>query len=86
MVTEAERSRLLYYLDHWQDDRERLAILSSRSGTRLQLEWTGFPLHIDDKLQPKMKAKPKKMAGMVEARIGGASVRFIVPDAGAKAG
>lgn len=80
MVTEAERSRLLYYLDHWQDDRERLAILPSRSGRRLQLEWTGFPLHIDDKLQPRVKARPKEMAGMVEARIDGASVRFLVPD------
>ncbi len=81
MVTEAERSRLVYYLEHWQDDRDRLAILPSRSGTRLQVEWTGFPLHIDDKLQPKVKLKPKKMAGMVEARMdGGASVRFLVPD------
>jgi diacylglycerol kinase (ATP) len=80
MVTEAERSRLLYYLDHWQDDRERLAILPSRSGSRLQVEWTGFPLHIDDKLQPKENAKPRKMAGMVDARINGAAVKFLVPD------
>jgi diacylglycerol kinase (ATP) len=81
MVTEAERSRLVYYLDHWQDDRDRLAILPSRSGSRLKVEWTGFPLHIDDKLQPKAKIRPKRMAGMVEARIDGAAVRFLVPDA-----
>jgi len=80
MVSEAERSRLLYYLDHWQDDRERLAILPSRSGSRLQVEWTGFPLHIDDKLLPKTNAKPRRMAGMVEARINGAAVKFLVPD------
>ena len=80
MVSEAERSRLLYYLEHWQDDRERLAILPSRGGSRLQLEWTGFPLHIDDKLRPKPDAKPKQMAGMVEARLEGAGVRFLVPD------
>jgi len=80
MVSEAERSRLLYYLDHWQDDRERLAILPSRSGSRLQVEWTGFPLHIDDKLLPKLNAKPRKMAGMVEARTNGAAVKFLVPD------
>ena len=80
MVTEAERSRLLYYLEHWQDDRERLAILPSRGGSRLELEWTGFPLHIDDKTRPKPDAKPKEMAGMVEARLAGAGVRFLVPD------
>jgi len=86
MVTEAERSRLLYYLDHWQDDRERLAILPSRSGSRLQVEWTGFPLHIDDKLLPKANAKPRRMAGMVEARINGAAVKFLVPEAKEKRG
>lgn len=86
MVTEAERSRLLYYLDHWQDDRERLAILPSRTGTRLEIEWTGFALHIDDKLQPKTRAKPKEMAGMVEARFDGAAVRFLVPDTEKKRG
>lgn len=80
MVTEAERSRLLYYLEHWQDDRERLAILPSRSGSRLKIEWSGFPLHIDDKLQPKVDAKPKEIAGLVEARLDGAGVRFLVPD------
>jgi diacylglycerol kinase family enzyme len=80
MVTEAERSRLLYYLEHWQEDRDRLAILPSRSGSRLELEWPGFALHIDDKLQPKATAKPKRMAGMVEARLDGASVRFLVPE------
>jgi diacylglycerol kinase family enzyme len=84
MVSEAERSRLLYYLDHWQDDRERLAILPSRSGSRLQVEWTGFPLHIDDKLLPKVNAKPRRMAGMVEARINGAAVKLLVPDAKGK--
>jgi diacylglycerol kinase family enzyme len=84
MVTEAERSRLLYYLEHWQDDRDRLAILPSKSGSRLRVEWTGFPLHIDDKLQPKAKAKPRDMAGVVEAHIDGASVRFLVPDSEGK--
>jgi len=80
MVGEAERSRLLYYLDHWQGDRERLAILPSRTGSRLQIEWTGFALHLDDKLQPKPDARPRQMAGMVEARLEGASVRFLVSD------
>jgi diacylglycerol kinase family enzyme len=86
MVTEAERSGLLYYLDHWQDDRDRLAILPSKSGSRLQIEWTGFPLHIDDKLRPGRKIRPKRMAGMVEARVDGVAVRFLVPDTEKKLG
>lgn len=79
LVTEEHRERLLYYLEHWQENRERLALLPTRRGKHLQLEWTGFALHIDDKLKPKAKLKPKRMAGMVEARIDGAAVEFLVP-------
>lgn len=78
MVTEAERPRLLHYLEHWQENRERLAVLPSLRGRRLEIEWTGFELHIDDKLQPKEDAKPKEMAGLVEVRIDGTSVEFLV--------
>jgi len=79
LVTEAERERLLYYLEHWQENRERIGMLPTRRGRRLQIEWTGFALHIDDKLLPKAKAKPKEIAGLVEARIDGAAVEFLVP-------
>jgi len=79
LVTEAQRDRLLYYLEHWQDNRERLAMLPTRRGRRLQIEWTGFALHIDDKLWPKAKAKPREMAGLVEARLDGDAVEFLLP-------
>jgi diacylglycerol kinase (ATP) len=79
LVTEEERERLLYYLEHWQDNRDRLAILPTRRGRHLKLEWTGFPLHIDDKLRPKPKAKPREIAGVVEARLDGHAVEFLVP-------
>jgi len=79
LVTEAERTRLLYYLEHWQENRERLAMLPTRRGRLLHIEWTGFPLHIDDKLKPSAKAKPKEIAGVVEARIDGDAVEFLVP-------
>jgi diacylglycerol kinase (ATP) len=80
LVTEAERGRLLEYLEKWQDNRERLAVLPTRKGKRLQLEWTGIELHIDDRLRPKKDAGPDEIAGIVEARIGGESVEFLVPD------
>ena len=81
LVTEAERARLVHYLDHWQNNRERLAVLPSLRGRRLQLEWTGFELHIDDKLKPKEDAKPKEIAGPVDVRIDGETVEFLVPQA-----
>jgi diacylglycerol kinase (ATP) len=79
LVTAAERDRLRYYLEHWQDNRERLGMLPTRRGRRLQIEWTGFALHIDDKLLPKADAKPTEIAGVVEARLGGEAVEFLVP-------
>ena len=79
LVTEDERERLVHYLESWQDNRERLAVLPSHRGKRLQIEWTGFPLHIDDKLYPKKDPAPKEIAGPVEARLAGAAVEFLMP-------
>jgi diacylglycerol kinase family enzyme len=79
LVTQAERERLIRYLDDWQENRERLAVLPTRRGRRLLIEWTGFALHIDDKLRPKPKAKPEEIAGAVEVRIAEAAVEFLVP-------
>lgn len=79
LVSEAERERLLHYLDAWQDNRERLAVLPTLRGRRLQLEWTGFALHVDDKLKPRASAKASEIAGVVEARIEADAVEFLVP-------
>jgi diacylglycerol kinase (ATP) len=79
MVTKAERAKLLEHLENLKDDREGLAFLPSLRGHRLQIEWGGEPLHIDDKLMPKAGAKAKAMAGRVEARIGGNSIEFLIP-------
>jgi diacylglycerol kinase (ATP) len=81
LVTEDERARLLEYLNKWQDNRERLAVLPTQRGRRLQIEWTGFELHIDDKLHPRKNADPDEIAGIVEARIETDAIEFLVPEA-----
>ncbi len=81
LATEAERPRLIQYLDSWQDNRERLAVLPTLRGKRLEIEWTGIPLHIDDKLRPKKGAEPEEIAGLVEVRAADAAVEFLVPAA-----
>lgn len=78
LVGEAERPRLIHYLDSWQDNRERLAVLPTLRGRKLELEWTGVPLHIDDKLRPKKSAGPDEVAGMVQLSVG-AAVEFLLP-------
>jgi len=78
-LAEAERERLLEYLAKWQENRERLAVLPSRRGERLRIEWTSFGVHIDDKLRPKKKDKPPRPPGRIEARLDGATTEFLVP-------
>ncbi|HKX37144.1 MAG TPA: diacylglycerol kinase family protein [Burkholderiales bacterium] len=77
LVPEAHRARLVRYLDHWQENRERLSLLPSRRGRHLQIEWTGFALHIDDKLRPRRKADADEVAGLVDVRVNGAAVEFL---------
>lgn len=89
LVTVDERDRLIQYLTAWQKNRERLAVLPSHRGKRLTLEWTGFEMHLDDKLWPgKDPKKPKvpaekhapKPPARIELRIEGA-VDFLAPAA-----
>jgi len=50
---------------------------SADRGKHLQIEWTGFALHIDDKLRPKRKPEPEDVAGLVDVRVDGAAVEFL---------
>jgi diacylglycerol kinase (ATP) len=77
LVPESQRGKLVRYLDHWQENRERLSLLPSRRGKHLQIEWTGFALHIDDKLRPRKKAEPEEVAGLVDVRVDGGAVEFL---------
>ena len=79
LVPESRRARLVRYLDHWHENRERLSLLPSRRGRHLQIEWTGYALHIDDKLRPRKKAEPDEVAGLVDVRVNGAAVEFLTP-------
>ena len=77
LVPETKRSLLVKYLEHWHENRERVALLPSHRGRHLQIEWTGFPLHIDDRLRPKKRPEPDEIAGLVDVRIDGAAVEFL---------
>ena len=77
LVPESRRGRLVKYLEHWHENRARPSLLPSRRGQHLQIEWTGFALHIDDKLRPRKKADADDVAGLVDVRVDGAAVEFL---------
>jgi len=79
LVGEAERDRLVKYLDSWQENRERIAVLPSRRGRHLQLEWDGFAIHVDDKLRPRPKKDDAAPPGRIDVRLEGATVDFLCP-------
>jgi diacylglycerol kinase family enzyme len=83
LVTQAERDRLKNYLATWQENRERLAVLPSHRGKRLELQWSGFALHIDDELWPGDEVR--RGPGVIEITIAG-QVEVLAPDAKEKPG
>ena len=85
MATEAERERLLHYLDTWQEEKQRLAVLPTRQGKLLRMEWTGFPVHLDDEFWPGDAAAPPAPA-RVEVRLEDAAVDVLLPPASKNAG
>ena len=79
LVTEAERGRLSEYLARWQENPERLAVLPTRKGSRLELEWTGYEVHVDDVLWPAPHDEPPPPPGRIEVRLEGSAVEFLAP-------
>ncbi len=77
MASEAERDRLSHYLETWQDEKSRLAVLPTRKGSRLTLSWTGYRVHVDDEFWPEDDAR-RARSGDIELTISGA-VEFLVP-------
>jgi diacylglycerol kinase family enzyme len=78
MVTEAERERLGQYLLHWQENKARLAVLPSRQGRELRIEWTGFRVHLDDEFWPEDESEAEG-SGVIEVRIQAAAVEVLAP-------
>jgi len=78
LVTEAERARMLENLAHWQEKRPRLAVLPSHQGKHLRIEWSGFPVHIDDEFWPAEGEKPDSKSGRIDLRIQEAAVEVLV--------
>ena len=79
LVGEPERDRLVTYLESWQDNRERIAVLPSHRGRHLEIEWSGFDVHVDDKLKPKPGKEVPAPPGRIDVRLDELSVEFLCP-------
>jgi diacylglycerol kinase family enzyme len=78
-VAEKDRKKLEKYLSTWQQGKMWPGELGVGRGKRLEVEWTGYPVHLDDRLWPK-KGKPKpKSPAMIEIKLERAALEFLVP-------
>lgn len=76
MATVDERARLAQYLARWQEEKQRVPVLPSRHGKRLNLRWSGYEIHIDDELWPKEGERPPP--GPIDLGLTGIAVDFLV--------
>jgi len=80
LLAEKHRQRLHNHIKHWQEGKPRPPRFGSRHGSRLRIEWTGFPIHIDDKIWPR---KPLKKTGReretIHIEVEPKAVTFLVP-------
>ena len=78
MVTNSERDRLIDYLSSWQNGEFRRPHLPTRQGRRLAMRWTGFHVHIDDRIWPDEGAMPPAPAP-IDVTIEAQAVSFLSP-------
>jgi diacylglycerol kinase (ATP) len=79
MVAERDRDALHEHLQNWQDGMLWPPEFKTRRGEHLRLEWTGYPVHIDDKVWPvKGKKRPKAQA-TIELHVERKTIEFLVP-------
>jgi diacylglycerol kinase family enzyme len=82
VVKDEDRQELHGHLENWQEGMLWPAEFHTQRGEQLEIEWTGFPVHIDDKVwAPKDKEKEKKKPKdeVIEITVERKSLEFAVP-------
>jgi diacylglycerol kinase (ATP) len=78
MVHDGDRGKLHEHLTTRQEGALWPSEFKTRQGAHLEIEWKGFPVHIDDKIWPGEGEKPKR-AAEIELTIEPKALEFLVP-------
>lgn len=76
LLTARHRKRLHDHIKHWQEGKPMPLDLGAKQGKKLEIQWTGFPLHIDDKLWPQ---KEHASSAVIRLAVRPKAVEFLVP-------
>lgn len=77
----ASRAELLDALAKWQSDVWKQPSLPTFKGKTLELEWSGFPIHMDDAAWPQSGADRPAPPARLSLRMHPGALQFLVPDA-----
>jgi diacylglycerol kinase (ATP) len=77
-VREDERDAFREHLASWKRGALRPPDWPARRGRHLTLQWTGFPLHLDDRLWPDAQV-PRGDGGTIELEVEQGALEFLVP-------
>lgn len=81
LVPAAERERLSAYLSEWQNGALWPSNLPTYRGTRVEMTWTGYEVHIDDGVWPASGAPESRLApAPIALTVLRGAARFLVPD------
>jgi diacylglycerol kinase family enzyme len=80
LVQEEHRELLQEHIKNWQDGKLCPPEFKTLRGRKLECEWTGFRVHIDDKLWPIAGKKKPKTPATIEAEVVPDAVRFLIPE------
>ena len=79
LIGEKERRTLHRYIRDWQEGKPWPSNFRTLRGSRLKIEWTGFPLHIDDKLWPGDRKRRPKPPATLDIKVEPRAIQFLVP-------
>jgi diacylglycerol kinase family enzyme len=79
LVNESGRDELLACLSRWQRGKVCRPDLPTHTGRHLSIEWTGFPIHIDDYIWPGENEAPSAAGATIDVRIASESIEVLEP-------
>ena len=79
LIAEQHRRKLDEYLSTWQEGVMWPPDFTTLKGARLEVEWTGFDIHIDDTIYPRKKKARAKAPAAISVEVEHDALEFLVP-------
>jgi diacylglycerol kinase family enzyme len=79
LIAEQHRRKLDEYLATWQEGVLWPPDFTTLRGAQLEIEWTGFDIHIDDTLYPKKEKARSKAPARISVKVEHDALEFLVP-------